>query len=379
MKARVFRRRFWHFLLGPLSRSVNASLLDAGQLSTRGIHRILVLRPNHRLGNIILITPLLAELERLFPGAEIDVLAAGESAREILSGFASVQHVYTLPRHLLRHLPRVAGTVFSARQVAYDLAVNAATDSYTSRVLLSWVKARNAIGIPPQDSEAPANWARIMLNAPRHFATLPVFLVRNALAAHGDARDMPYPRLDLRLTRAERRLGRQTLRALLNTTPATPEVAVIGVFAHATGAKRFEEPWWRRFLNTLSNRHPECQIVEIVPADGRSHLDERFPAYYSSSLRKLASVIANLHCFVCADSGVMHLACASGTTTIGLFSVTDPLKYAPYGGNNQACDTVGKTPEEIAGFVADSIDTALGQRAAVTMISTSSSGAASAA
>jgi len=34
--------------------------------------RVLVCRPNGRLGNTLLLTPLLQELERVFPGAEID-------------------------------------------------------------------------------------------------------------------------------------------------------------------------------------------------------------------------------------------------------------------------------------------------------------------
>ncbi|MDE2497373.1 MAG: hypothetical protein KGK35_06045, partial [Xanthomonadaceae bacterium] len=45
---------------------------------------------------------------------------------------------------------------------------------------------------------------------------------------------------------------------------------------------------------------------------------------------------------------VMHLASASGTPTIGLFSVTDVSKYEPCGRGSRALVTNGKTPEEIA-------------------------------
>src|SRR5690606_37540564 len=37
----------------------------------RGIHRILVVKISHTLGNTLLLTPLLQELEARFPGAEI--------------------------------------------------------------------------------------------------------------------------------------------------------------------------------------------------------------------------------------------------------------------------------------------------------------------
>ncbi|MGH8183805.1 MAG: hypothetical protein ACREPH_09105, partial [Rhodanobacteraceae bacterium] len=45
--------------------------------------------------------------------------------------------------------------------------------------------------------------------------------------------------------------------------------------------------------------------------------------------------------------GVMHLASASGAPTLGLFSVTEALKYAPYGHGSLALDTRGKSPEDI--------------------------------
>lgn len=41
------------------------------------IRKILICRPNHRLGNMLLVTPLVQELERDFPNAKIDVFAKG--------------------------------------------------------------------------------------------------------------------------------------------------------------------------------------------------------------------------------------------------------------------------------------------------------------
>jgi len=41
-------------------------LLGVGELPPRDIFRILLLRPNHRLGNTLLLTPLLTELEQRY-------------------------------------------------------------------------------------------------------------------------------------------------------------------------------------------------------------------------------------------------------------------------------------------------------------------------
>lgn len=51
------------------------------------IRSILVVRPNVRLGNNLLLTPLLAELEQKFPLARIDILSACQDAPAISPAF----------------------------------------------------------------------------------------------------------------------------------------------------------------------------------------------------------------------------------------------------------------------------------------------------
>jgi ADP-heptose:LPS heptosyltransferase len=79
-------------------------LCGPGLLPVRGIHRVLVCRPNHRLGNTVLITPLLAEIEALYPGAEIDVVSGGNVGEQLFVERFHVRRVYSLPRKVARHL-----------------------------------------------------------------------------------------------------------------------------------------------------------------------------------------------------------------------------------------------------------------------------------
>jgi ADP-heptose:LPS heptosyltransferase len=50
-------------------------------------------------------------------------------------------------------------------------------------------------------------------------------------------------------------------------------------------------------------------------------------------------VIANSALFIGADSGIMHLASSSHAPTVGLFSITNPEAYGPYGGKSIGIDT----------------------------------------
>lgn len=352
MNIEELRRR----LLRGLSRrwflATEACLLRSRHLPQSGIHRVLICRPNHRLGNLLLLAPLLVELQRAFPMAEVDIVLAGDRGAELFRAFPNVRHTYVLSRRMVRHPIAVIRIVMQIRRAKYDLAVDPCETSQSGRFLLAASKAAYMLGIPRR-SNADSLGTMAERPAPAHMAQWPVFLLRRALSDDPSALDRDYPSLTLQLSQDERQRASQMLDALLHDKDESPTKIVIGVFADATGAKRYDESWWGCFIKGIRKRHPACTVVEIAPPDGRSRLSFRFPVFSSPSPREVAAVIANMTCFVSADCGVMHLASASGTPTIGLFSVTDMPKYAPYGPHNHAIHTHGKQPEEIARLVSE--------------------------
>ncbi len=356
LNSRQFRRGVISALLRPWLRCADAALLEPGQLIAASVHRILILRPNHRLGNILLLTPLLAEIERHFPGAEIDVLAGNEAGPALFENFFSIRRVYTFPHFVIRHLIATVGIIFALRRAHYDLIIDPSQGSHSNRLLLGWIKPRSALGYPASTSAACAKWAQRLFLAPRHAATLPIFLLRHSLASSGKVDEQNFPPLQIRLTRSEKRAGQAVLNALLPWHSRVNRPVRIGIFANATGSKRFDKQWWLRLLRPLIDSHPDYAFVEFVAADGLSRLDDHFPTYYSSNPRKLAAVLSALSFFVSADCGIMHLACASGAPTLGLFCVTDLAMYGPYGGCNQSLETGGRTPEQIAAIISDAVD-----------------------
>jgi hypothetical protein len=157
-----------------------------------------------------------------------------------------------------------------------------------------------------------------------------------------------YPPLQIRLSDVDRQQGREILAGLTAADGSGNRKPIIGIFANATGVKLLGRDWWQRFLPVLEAHRPDCSFVEIVPMTGRSLLDSRYPAYYSSSIGRLAGVLSGLSMFISADCGVMHLACASGAPTTGIFTVTDPVEWGPYGPGNRIIDARELTPEQTA-------------------------------
>lgn len=352
----ALRRRLLRAPLRRYCRATEESMRRTEPVATSAIRRILVCRPNHRLGNQVMLTPLIAELERAFPVATIDIIVAGDMGRDLFQSFRQVVNVYRLPRRMVRHPVATLRTILRIRRAHYDLAIDPCEASQSGRLLLSVSCASRVIGIPAKSPNGDSNEPVLDGEAPLHMAQWPVFLLRNALR-DATRSGTPYPLMTIGLNETECKQGREAIDLLVPTESDSDARILVGVFADATGAKRHEQAWWLRFFDELKAQHAEYTIVEIAPPDGHSRLSSRFPIFSSPNPRIVAAVISSMACFICADGGVMHLASASGTPTIGLFSVTTAASYAPYGGHNVSIETDGKTPEAVAQTAMSVIET----------------------
>ena len=314
--------------------------VPVGGLSSRGVYRILVLRPNHRLGNTLLITPLLGELERRFPGAEVDVVTGCEAAPEIFAGFRQVRRIYQLTRRPGHHPLRLWQAVRAMRRARYDLAIDCVKGSRSARILLRWSGARQWIAPPFDEADTRAagpEWQAVWAKAPGHFALDAVHALRHALGSHRLAPDWSPPRLRIKLREDEVQEGREALDDLLGESGGIDHGGpVVAIFPNATGNKRLSGEWWQQFIDALQRRDPSLRFIEVVAAHGASQLDGRLPAYFSSDVRRMAGLIRQCDAYISGDCGVMHLACASGTPTLGLFTRPNLTRYRPYGPHDAA-------------------------------------------
>src|SRR5687768_16750319 len=62
------------------------------------IQRVLICRPNHRLGNQLLMTPLLQEIENILPEARLDLFVKGSIAPVIFKNYRNIDRIILLPK-----------------------------------------------------------------------------------------------------------------------------------------------------------------------------------------------------------------------------------------------------------------------------------------
>ncbi|HEX5961239.1 MAG TPA: glycosyltransferase family 9 protein [Rhodanobacteraceae bacterium] len=324
-----------------------AGSVSGTRLPRTGIHRVLICRSVHTLGDSLTLTPLLMELADSYPGAEVDIVCGCPIADALFETFPNVRAIHRVPRHVAGHLLATAGALHAMRRKHYDLVIDPDPQSQSGRLLALSAHATYSLGyVGPNKSGTLTHGVAIPAGL-CHKAMTPVYLLRRAIGEDPAAREYPQPRLVL--TNAELECGRRTL-ARLTTANGRPRAggARIGVFANATRDKLLAGDWWRVFIDAFRTDSPGCRIVEILPVFGKSMLEDRFACFYSSDIRKLAALIANLDAYVSADCGVMHLAWATGTPTVGLFNVTNPSEWGPFGPRMGALPLDDATPVEIA-------------------------------
>lgn len=283
----------------------------------------------------------------VYPGAEVDIVNGSPVARSIYGQFFFVRRIFELPAHAARHPLRTLRAVKAMRRVEYDLVIDPDPESQSGRLLTLLASATYSVGFASPKKSGRLTHEIVIPDEPRHKGIMPVFLLRAAIGEPATQR--PYPKLDIQITPVESRQGQETLERLTRgQSIAIGSKGVIGVFAFATGRKNLGRDWWNRFLRVFEPAAADYSLVEILPAFGHSPLDCRYPGFFSSDVRKLGSVIANLSLYISADCGVMHLASAVGTPTVGVFTTTPLAEWGPYGQSNRAIDARGLAPEQVA-------------------------------
>jgi ADP-heptose:LPS heptosyltransferase len=302
---------------------------DIGFTSKADIKRILICRPNHRLGNLLLITPLLQEVIETFPLAKIDLFVKGSIAPSLFKNYTNINRIIQLPRRPWGSLWKYVSGWFAIRTNRYDLVINAVNHSASGRLSTKFANSRyKFFGDINEDTQ-------LRFPDHEHMAKYPVYSFRRNLLAMGfNANKSRVAFLDLNLSSDEIAAGKRTADALVQS-----DKKIICLFTHATGDKCYSESWWMKFYERLKSEYEDYNIIEILPVENVSQISFLAPSFYSKNLREIGGLIANAEVFIGADSGMMHLASAAKTPTVGLFQKTNTRIYEPYNPGSVAINT----------------------------------------
>ena len=308
------------------------------------VKKILICRPNHRLGNNLLLTPLVKELTKIFPNSEIHLFTKGDISDIIFENYKYVVRLIKLPRKPFKNLIEYFSCWFSILNDNYDVVINGNKQSS------SGILATNL-------SKSKYKFYNILNDKLTHFkdykhhAKNPIYNIRYQVKNQLDRVNKKIPKLDVKLRNYEIQNGKKLLKSMFHN-----QKPIISIFTYATGDKCLSKHWWSELYSKIKNFEDNYNILEILPAENISQIDFASKTYYSRDIREIASVMSNVKIFIGADSGIMHLAHASKTKTIGLFNITKPEFYGVYGNGNMSVDTEITSINKLINLIESELD-----------------------
>ncbi len=321
------------------------------RIPTEGIKRILVIRINYRIGNILFTTPLLRALEQRFLDAKIDVLIGASYPAPLLKGFSCVENVFDFPRKLLKNPRNAYLYIQKLRATPYDLIVNLNTGSASDRGATFLARGTYKLGFNSQDNWLPLTHVVDAPSGNVHEALKPLTLMQ---AFGNKPTDFPQY-MDIALSQKEHEEGRKELQKRLVDQGYHWEdnVKIIGMFRDARFEKKIDNDWWKEWYLQMKQLNPTAVFVDILSPDVPEKLSQELYFLSESNLRKLGAILSQMEMFVCGDTGPMHLASASMVPTVALFKATTAELYGTLGKKDLSLSIGSHSPQEIATMVSD--------------------------
>ncbi len=297
-----------------------------GEVGLSSIKRILVVRQDDRIGNLVLTTPLLLALRKGFPQARITFLASQVFA-ELFSGSQLVDELLVLQKKkYIRNPLTFIRNILRLQKKRFDLAFDCSDENHLSFGHGMWIYlsgARYRIGHKRDGSDLFLNIEVPPVNHTRHAVDMHLDLLRFLIPS--DTTELPY----LEVKKEEE----VYIRSYLKDMGIGDDDPLVGINLGGTGNKRWEI---ENFIQ-LGNRLKEKEKLKIIYIWGPQEkemvkglnvsgvLGEILP------LPELSVLLKRCNLFISSDSGVMHLATAVGTPTLAIFTHSDPQKYGPRG------------------------------------------------
>lgn len=303
--------------------------------------KIIIRMPNW-IGDFVMATPLLTDLRKKFPNAEITAMCK-EPLSELLKEDKDIDEVFSFTKlkSQFERKKQKRSIILKLKEGQYDLGV-LTTNSFSSAWWFFKGNVQNRIGFAK-------DFRSFLLNKKIPFSK-EVHLVetyKNLLTPLGIEVSDTLPRIFI--TEKEKIFAKE----LLSQRGVEDKDKVIGIHAGASygPAKR----WPDEKIFNLSKKLLETPSVKIVFVGDSSVTplaktlvrklgDKIIDLTGTTSLRSLCSLISLFDVFVTNDSGPMHIAAALKVPLVAIFGSTSPTHTGPYKHGNVIYKNVACSP-----------------------------------
>ncbi len=286
-----------------------------------GVKRVLLVRPNFRIGNMLMTAPLVPALGARFPGANIEVLAADTTAP--LLEHLPLDAVHVVSRRFVVRPWEFVRLFRALRRRRFDVAVDGGMGSFSGPLYARLAGARHRIGWSGAGDRfltvrlAPARGEHAYDSAPAFARQLGQWCA-----------DHPIYQVSAReAVAAEAYLAEAGVRRDGDVLP------FVALFVGGHLAKRWPAECWMRLAAQLA-RSSVRYLVFVGPEEvdlGLRLEASGHPILAPRPLRTCAALLARAAAVVTPDTGVLHLAVALCRPTIAILQQERSLRFRPRG------------------------------------------------
>lgn len=301
--------------------------VPTGDPDPAAVRRVLVIRQDNRIGNLVLVTPLIEGIRAAWPQASVDVLTS-DAFPEVYDGNPSLRRVIAAPKKaFIGHPLRFLSFFRMLRNERYDVAFDCShmhefslSSGAAARLTAATVRVGYARG------DADLYLTRLVELAPEGTHEMEIHLRLLRAIAPGAALE-PAAALAPRWTISSEEARRAAQRW---EEWGITEGRAVGVFLGGRGPKRWPAERFAAIARAaVAAGHPvvffggpaERDALAALPKVEGSTIAAPLP------LREFAATMRGCRAVVTADTGPMHVAVAVGVPTVAIFSASEPERY----------------------------------------------------
>lgn len=302
--------------------------------------RILLVRVDDRLGNLILLTPALSWLRGVRPDLRIELLLSKTFA-SIFEADRRIDRLIVVDKERQKRLfPVFFRDLDRIGAMDYDAAIecsNRDTFSFSSALYASATRAPRRIGFGNPLAAAYLSEA-VTFSEAGHAGRDPLILAAVLLGVEPPALE-EWP-LSLKLPEPDAAWS-----AALDALPGSGG-RIVGLFVGGRGAKRWPLD---RFVDLAARLLDAGCHPWIFRGPREPDVEQRFARLKGRGLAlvppapivRIGQAFERCSCVVAPDSGPMHFASALGVPTLALFQTSDAERYRPLGPRDRFIDARG--------------------------------------
>ncbi|KPK95533.1 hypothetical protein AMJ80_05095 [bacterium SM23_31] len=297
--------------------------VDAAQLKKAHIKKILIIRLEQKLGNLVMTTFFPRALKDIYPEADIDILVH-ESLKTIWDNnpFVSRLVIFSHKKHL--HNPvRLIKFLYLLRRSRYDLVMDCSTPggfSLSNGLLARLTGAPFQAGFKRGESDHFLN-ATVSPDQTKHY----VDILHDLLDLFTSDKKRYQPEIfltDKETSSAHEKLASSGINTCNN---------LIFIWVGARHIKQWEIEHFKSLAKSLRGASDVRVLYLCGPQEKQLYDDlsgeEPGKALYIDDFRELTALIQQCSLFVSGDAGPLHLAAALDIDTVGIFLQNNYTMY----------------------------------------------------